>query len=220
MSDSRSKDQCSICGVSYINGKQACNCNAGPLQPPSSKTVVHFYAGWCGKTLCAAAEVGPISSIKADDVTCETCKTMLMPARMIQPLVVDGDELAKIEDGWGDPAGTYLKYRGQVWINDGWLDESKVRALRDWLTTCLPVETPQSAASKQSVAGLSKYAREWLTNLRRESGGYPAEVLRHVNILEEDVLRAERIADHLGEENTRLRAALELLLRRSWPRLL
>jgi len=63
---------------------------------------------------------------------------------MIQPLVVDGDELAKIEDGLGDPAGTYLKYRGQVWINDGWLDESKVLALRDWLTACLPVETTAS----------------------------------------------------------------------------
>jgi len=70
---------------------------------------------------------------------------------------------------------------------------------------------------KQSLAGLSKYARDWLTNLRRESGRYPAEVLRHINILEEDVLRAERISDHLGEENTRLRAALERYGRHEHP---
>lgn len=102
----------------------------------TSKEVIHFYAGWCGKVLCAVGG-SPISSIKADQVTCEACKTMLMPARLLQPCVIDGDELAKIEDGWGDPAGTYLKYRGQVWINDGWLDNSKVRALRDWLNSVL-----------------------------------------------------------------------------------
>ncbi len=102
----------------------------------ANEEVVHFYAGWCGKTLCAA-QGNPISNINADKVTCVTCKTMLMPARAIQPLVVDKDELAKIEDGWGDPSGAYLKYRGQVWINDGWLDLEKVRALRDWLNQVL-----------------------------------------------------------------------------------
>jgi hypothetical protein len=30
------KEQCSICGIAYINGTQACNCNAGPQQPLSS----------------------------------------------------------------------------------------------------------------------------------------------------------------------------------------
>lgn len=59
-------------------------------------------------------------------------------------------------------------------------------------------------------AGLSKYARDWLVGLRRESGGYPAEVLRHINILEIDVQRAERIADHRGDEITRLRGALQI----------
>jgi hypothetical protein len=106
--------------------------------------VVHFYAGWCGKTLCAA-QGGPISSILANEVTCVTCKTMLMPARLIQPLVVDGDVLAKIEDGWGDPSGAYLKYRGQVWINDDWLDLPKVQALRDWLDKVLSPEPPYSS---------------------------------------------------------------------------
>ena len=61
------------------------------------------------------------------------------------------------------------------------------------------------------TVGLSKQARDWLNTLRRESGGYPAEVLRHINILEEDVLRAERISDDLGEENTKLRVERDKL---------
>lgn len=117
-----------------------------PMNNKTSNEVIHFYAGWCGKVLCAARG-SPISSIKADDVTCEACNTMLMPARLLQPCVVDGDELAKIEDGWGDPAGTYLKYRGQVWINDGWLDNSKVRALRDWLNSMLSDDSSAPVAA-------------------------------------------------------------------------
>jgi hypothetical protein len=52
-----------------------------------------------------------------------------------QPLVVDGDELAEIEPGTEEIA--YSKYKGMAWVNSGWLDVDKARALRDWLTAYL-----------------------------------------------------------------------------------
>lgn len=56
-------------------------------------------------------------------------------AMRADPLVIDGDEIACIEEGIGDPS--YLKYTGQVWINTAWLDRRRARALRDWLNEVL-----------------------------------------------------------------------------------
>jgi hypothetical protein len=39
---------------------------------------------------------------------------------------------------------------------------------------------------------LSNFAREWLNDLRRESGGYSAEVFRHINAQAQEI---ERLRD-------------------------
>lgn len=87
-------------------------------RPISSKTI----------SLCSAHQ--------QTDPNCPTCNIPL-DVRTLDKLVVDGDTLAEIEQGTGDLAGTYMKYRGQIWVNDGWLDDTKARALRDWLTAAL-----------------------------------------------------------------------------------
>jgi hypothetical protein len=51
---------------------------------------VHFYAGWPGKSLCGWGnfqEVGPVTTIRSDDVTCERCKALLTPAPQSDELV-------------------------------------------------------------------------------------------------------------------------------------
>jgi hypothetical protein len=40
---------------------------------------------------------------------------------------------------------------------------------------------------------LSNFAREWLNDLRRESGGYSAEVFRHINAQSQEIERLREI---------------------------
>jgi hypothetical protein len=55
MSDNKaSEQQCSICERPYMNGKQTCNCNAGPLQPLSSNPVTETLV----RHVCTAYESG------------------------------------------------------------------------------------------------------------------------------------------------------------------
>lgn len=69
-------DECSICGVKYLHGKQQCSCNAGRLQPLTSKqrlrtlrkTVEHY----------ARSERGLASS--------ETIKELTEAAAVLQAL--------------------------------------------------------------------------------------------------------------------------------------
>lgn len=62
------KEQCSICAVPYVNGKQNCNCNAGPLQPLSSNLVADLRVALNGHM-----PVLPLHDGKAVKAKCVIC---------------------------------------------------------------------------------------------------------------------------------------------------